>query len=700
MNFPQAFALVDGSKRPAVMWSKPENCRPSETFTGRMGVPTGPCNGIWILDLDKKNGKDGQLALMAFADGRGIPDTYTVRTPSGGVHLYFTWDETRPVGNSIGILDGVDVRGQGGYACAGGDYRVVVDVPLTPAPDWLLDLVTSRQDISPTGEVATAITPDHPDWFYRCDLATQFVANEPACISGQGGQVQIWKLALRLMRTYELPVSAAMSVLASYNARCVPPWEPHELERTLIRAAEEGQGVCGMPLRSTGGLFGADPKVPAPPSEGEWRQRYDPKHVYTFDVSSQVAGAALKIQSYGAKELAAAFTGPGAYLPWRGVWRYDRFRRATRAINPPMPLDAEKAGLSKRDLSAIQVWLACAGARATHDQIFNAIDVAARVADYHPVLDYLDSLEKVPGDRANDYFTGIAGRLWGAEERNELESSHLRRLAIAAVRRVKVPGTKVDVMLVFAGEQGFRKSAFCALLFGEWFLDQVPPISSGRGIEASVAIEGRWGVEIAEMSAFSRAHEAAKKEFLTRCVDKYRPVFGIAVQEWPRQCVFIGTTNEEEFLDDPTGDTRYDVCDVKVPIALESIDRDEFWACAVALEASGEDHWRDRAALARVRATRDELLFANGGVAPIVIPENEAFARGDAWSDAILAAAEKHIAADGFTTWAWCILDMGIPLERQDDRTINRVRGILRRRYGASAVVRVDGRVRRVYRPS
>src|ERR1019366_533788 len=228
--------------------------------------------------------------------------------------------------------------------------------------------------------------------------------------------------------------------------------------------------------------------------------------------------------------------------------------------------------------------ISCNGGKATKEQIGDAIDAAARQAEHHPVRDYLGALPTVAKSAAERYFEGLAGWLWGAEGwRGTLESGHLMRLAIAPGRRDRIPGTKVDTMLVLAGEQGFRKSLLCAHLFGDFFLDQLPPISSGRGHEASIAIEGRWGVEIAEMNALAHAHESAKKEFLTRCADKYRPVFGIAMQECPRQCVFIGTTNDDDFLTDPTGDTRYDVCSISQPIRLGLLNRDDFWACAVAL---------------------------------------------------------------------------------------------------------------------
>src|SRR5271165_5267768 len=164
MDFPQAFAVVDGTKRPAVKWSDPSTCRPSETFQTRYGLPTGPRNGIFVVDLDRKNGVDGLASLVDYANGQELPDTYTVRTPSGGLHLYFKWNDAHPVGNPVALLPGLDVRGDRGYVCAGGDYAVHLDYPIADAPEWLFELVGKRPAETLGGESAVAISPEHPEW--------------------------------------------------------------------------------------------------------------------------------------------------------------------------------------------------------------------------------------------------------------------------------------------------------------------------------------------------------------------------------------------------------------------------------------------------------------------------------------------------------------------------------------------------------
>ncbi len=229
-------------------------------------------------------------------------------------------------------------------------------------------------------------------------------------------------------------------------------------------------------------------------------------------------------------------------------------------------------------------------------------------------------------------------------------------------------------MLVLQGEQGHNKSRFCAALFGDYFRDQMPALDSK---DASIALEGYWGIEIAEMTAFSKSAEATKKEFLSRCTDKYRPVWAKDTREFPRQCVFIGTTNDDDFLRDPTGARRYDVCEIQHAIALDELDRDAFWAAACALESAGEPHFR------RVDEGEDASLR---------------FGAEDAWTSDVLTYV-KTVAKGEYVSAKDC-LKYGIVLaaEKQDDRALNRVRGILRRHLGPSLMAQLDGRAQRVYR--
>lgn len=126
----------------------------SAMFGGRpgmnFGIKTGKQAGVWVLDVDPKNGGDLALAELCKEHG-ALPDTYSQRTGSGGVHYFFALPHDFTPTNSPGSLPtGLDVRGEGGFVVAApcrsgiGPYEVLLDLPVTPAPDWLLEMIRPR----------------------------------------------------------------------------------------------------------------------------------------------------------------------------------------------------------------------------------------------------------------------------------------------------------------------------------------------------------------------------------------------------------------------------------------------------------------------------------------------------------------------------------------------------------------------------
>ena len=106
----------------------------------RWGVDCGKSN-IFIVDSDKKEGKNGEntLALLQ-ADNGQLPETYTVRTKSGGLHRWYSGKGKTTTG---GLGEAVDTRGVGGYAVIpdGVDYVPLNNAPLVPTPTWVINKV-------------------------------------------------------------------------------------------------------------------------------------------------------------------------------------------------------------------------------------------------------------------------------------------------------------------------------------------------------------------------------------------------------------------------------------------------------------------------------------------------------------------------------------------------------------------------------
>jgi len=179
----------------------------------------------------------------------------------------------------------------------------------------------------------------------------------------------------------------------------------------------------------------------------------------------------------------------------------------------------------------------------------------------------------------------------GAED-TEYVRQATAKFFLGAVARIFNPGCKFDLVLTLIGPQGAGKSAIFIKLGGEWFSDS---FFSVQGKEALGQIQGSWIVEMAELTGMRKAEVEATKHFLTKQVDVFRPAYGRVSQEFKRQCVFVGTTNTDDFLRDSTGNRRFLPVRVHPENAILSVFDDmdkpliaQLWAEAVHRYKGGE----------------------------------------------------------------------------------------------------------------
>ena len=136
-----------------------------------------------------------------------------------------------------------------------------------------------------------------------------------------------------------------------------------------------------------------------------------------------------------------------------------------------------------------------------------------------------------------------------------------RLIFAGGIHRLYDPGCKFDTVPVLTGRQGSGKSTVVRWLAmqDEWFAE----LTELEGRESIEQLSGAWICEIAELLAFTRVKEQeAVKSFLSRQRDRYRRPYDREITELPRQCVFLGTTNRQQFLRDRTGNRRF--CPVEV----------------------------------------------------------------------------------------------------------------------------------------
>ena len=230
-------------------------------FTGRFQDG----EALLVIDCDRKGTKNGEAFLAVAFDP--LPDTFTVRTPSGGKHLYFRTTKKFP--NSVEALGpGVDIRSQGGYVVApgsstpDGEYTIVSDAPVAYAPQWLEDLIPPPH--TPSSRQAL-VELDRPEYIAGAIEYLDRLA-KPA-IEGRGGDLQTFKTACHVKDIGISEYSAMTLMEEHYNPRCVPPWEYEALAVKVNSAYRNGQNPPGAHAGATTDDFQA--VAPAPPSSSE-----------------------------------------------------------------------------------------------------------------------------------------------------------------------------------------------------------------------------------------------------------------------------------------------------------------------------------------------------------------------------------------------------------------------------------------------
>lgn len=222
------------------------------------------------------------------------------------------------------------------------------------------------------------------------------------------------------------------------------------------------------------------------------------------------------------------------------------------------------------------------------DKIYDCVQVVCRKHSYHPIKQYLESLEWDGVKRIDtlmvDYF---------ACEDSEYTRAVTRKTLLGAVTRVYEPGCQFDTMLVLKGEQGCGKSSFFRKLGKSWFTDSLKDIKNKDALEA---LQGVWIVEFGELTAMKKADAETIKSFLSGTTDRFRKAYGRRTENYPRQCIFVATTNENEFLRDKTGNRRFWIVGSRKSVKpdknvfeLTDSDFDQFWAEAKALYDAGTE---------------------------------------------------------------------------------------------------------------
>ncbi|MCL2450341.1 MAG: virulence-associated E family protein, partial [Polyangiaceae bacterium] len=453
--------------------------------------------------------------------------------------------------------------------------------PMT-LPDWLYERIRK-----PAPTYVPAPSADHdPTTLER--RARAYIAKIPPAIAGAGGHAQTFAAARVVAGIVAagLPESIGFSLLCEYNATCQPPWSERELEHKWMDAKAARNPFVLQdrpPLRPIAGGKSRRNSTPPPPNgppqppgdggdgfEPNWRQEL----LYTMSRTGRP-----RLVSHLDNVIRILQLAP----EWKGKIRFDEFRSRIVVTGPPwdnyQKPSTDKSYWTDEDTSRL-----CARLRRDfHGDDFapsisdceRAVGVVAHTHAYNPLRDYLRSLAWDGQGRLSSWLTTYLGA-----ERTEYTRLVGSWWLISAVARIMTPGCKVDTVPILEGRQGLKKSSALRVLSGAEYFNDTPLDLNSK--DAYTAIQGCWFVELAELDSLMRVEATRAKAFFSSSKDKFRAAYARHETEEPRQCIFVGTTNLDDYLNDPTGARRFwPIHCSRVELEALARDRDQLWSEAV-----------------------------------------------------------------------------------------------------------------------
>jgi len=290
------------------------------------------------------------------------------------------------------------------------------------------------------------------------------------------------------------------------------------------------------------------------------------------------------------------------------------------------------------------------------ERVWEAMESQADANRRDPMVDWLEALKWDNTDWLKEFF-----RLFRLTD--PFDQLLWRKTLIAMVARALEPGCKVDTVLILQDPQGTKKSSLIEALCPDrtYFVEDCAIL---KGKDELMKLQDAWAVEVKELAALQARTVEELKAFFSQLSDRYRTPYGRRDADHPRHCVFFGTTNKAEFLQDETGSRRFWVVKMgfqegeEMPIEWVKAHRNDLFAQVVVLYHQGEPWW------------------LNPTEAAALSERNREFEEEDAWDSVMMEWARTH---HHFTTAD--VLRGPLSLERDKWSPANktRVTRILRR---------------------
>lgn len=481
-----------------------------------IGIATGKrSGGIFVIDLDidEDKGIDGYHTLEDWQRENGkFPETWTAITGRGGYHLYF--HSNSEIKNRAGIIDGVDVRGDGGYVVAppsihsnGNRYEWEYD------PEEF-DLAEANNNVK-----------------YFLDTGINSPGERfsmPDIVNAGERNDMIFRFACMMQAKGASDEAVFAATMAENNTKCNPPMNEKEV-RVIVNSVLKYQKGKPIHINDNGvATQGWREPIFATTEKGYIKK--------TIENTCEAIEYDEKLWGHiKYNELSYSPFVVGS-LPWE---HQNMYREWTNA-----------------DDSNLKAYIEAKYGLGSMEKTMEALNIVVNRNKFNPVVDMLEDIYAHKWDKQNGHIRKLLPEYLGAED-SEYNFECMRLFMLGAISRAHYPGCKFDYMPVFVGKQGIGKSTFLRLLAmnNAWYNDNFNTI---EGDKAPEKLRGMWMVELAELLATKKAKEVESiKAFLTSTVDTYRPPYGRRTEQRPRVCVFAGTTNNDHFLTDRTGNRRF-----------------------------------------------------------------------------------------------------------------------------------------------
>lgn len=254
--------------------------------------------------------------------------------------------------------------------------------------------------------------------------------------------------------------------------------------------------------------------------------------------------------------------------------------------------------------------------------VAEVVEAVALERRFNPLAEYLTALEWDGEPRIGSWLIRYAGAEPGA-----YSQAVGRNFLLGAVARALVPGIKFDFMMILEGRQGTGKSSLLRALGGDYTLEGLPHKNNLNDRDVIAAMQGHWIVEVEELASLRKADVESLKAFITRTEDRARLAYGHLAQDYPRRCVFVGTTNESSYLTDATGNRRFlPVSTGRIDVAGARRDRDQLWAEATRA-------WLER--------PDPDALYMPDSVQELALAQQEQRRAADPWEDEVASYLAK-----------------------------------------------------------